>query len=54
MSKKSVNVEPEIHEKAKIISAKTGLTIGEIFGLLIEGLTEKDIQKLAKEKDKDK
>lgn len=47
MSKKTIHVEEEVHEKAKILSAKTKLSIGEIIDLLISGTSEKEILKLA-------
>ena len=50
MSKKTVNIEEEIHRKAKILSAKTSLTIAEIIELLIEGTSEKEILKLAEKR----
>ncbi|MCB1177623.1 MAG: hypothetical protein KDK36_08610 [Leptospiraceae bacterium] len=50
MSKKTVNIDEEVHVKAKILSAKTGKTIGEIIELLINGTTEKEILKLAEKK----
>lgn len=52
MTKKSIHVEEETHKKAKILSAQTGIPIGEIFDLLIEGATEKEIQKMAEKKKK--
>jgi hypothetical protein len=52
MSKKTVNIEEEAHKKAKILSAETGLSIGEIIELLLLGTSEKEILKLAKGKDK--
>lgn len=52
MAKKSVHIEEETHRKAKILSAETNLTIGEIIDLLIEGTSEKEIRKLADKKEK--
>jgi hypothetical protein len=50
MGKKTVNIEEEAHKKAKILSAETGLDIGQIIGLLLMDTSEKEIRKLAKEK----
>ncbi|MCB1179651.1 MAG: hypothetical protein KDK36_18880 [Leptospiraceae bacterium] len=50
MSKKTIHVEEEVHEKAKILSAKTKLSIGEIIQLLIDGTSEKEILKLHEKK----
>ena len=44
MSKKTVNIEEEAHKKAKILSAETGLDIGEIIGLLLMDTSEKEIR----------
>ena len=49
-AKKTVNIDEEIHRQAKILSANTGLTIGEIIQLLIEGTSEKEILKLAEKR----
>ena len=51
-AKKTVNIDEDIHRQAKILSANTGLTIGEIIELLIKGTSESDILKLAKKQGK--
>lgn len=50
---KNIAITDETHKKAKILSAFTGLQLKEIFELLIEGVTEKDIMKLAKKNGKE-
>ena len=50
-AKKTVNIDEEIHRQAKILSANTGLTIGEIIELLISGTSENEILKLAKKRE---
>lgn len=52
MSRKSVMIDEDIHRKAKILAAQTGLTIGDIVELLLEGTSEKEILKLAEKKQK--
>ena len=52
MAKKTVNIDEETHRQAKILSAKTNLTIQEIIGLLIEGTSEKEILRLSEKKSK--
>lgn len=52
LTKKSIHIEEESHKLAKILSAKTGISIGEIFDLLINGTSEKEILKLAEKKKK--
>lgn len=47
MAKKTIQIEEEMHRQAKILSANTGLTIGEIIELLLKGTSEKEILKLA-------
>jgi len=51
-AKKTVNIDEEIHRQAKILSANTGLTIGEIIELLISNHSEEEIKKLAKKQGK--
>jgi|JI9StandDraft_1071089.scaffolds.fasta_scaffold44541_4 hypothetical protein len=50
MSQKSIMVNEETHKQAKILSAKTGIPIGEIVELLLMGTSEKDILKLSEKK----
>jgi hypothetical protein len=50
MSQKSIMVNEETHRQAKILSAKTGIPIGEIVELLLMGATEKDIIKLSEKR----
>lgn len=45
-----LSIDPKVKEQAKIISAKTKMTVSEIFEYLIQGLTEKDILKLSEKK----
>ena len=45
--KLNLSVEEKTKEQAKILSAKTKLTVSEIFELLIAGTSEKEILKLA-------
>ena len=50
--KLTLSVEEEAKELAKILSAKTKLTVSEIFELLIQGTSEKEILKLAEKRKK--
>jgi hypothetical protein len=50
--KKTVNLDEETHRQAKILSAKTNLTIQEIIELLVNGTTEKEILKLYEKRGK--
>jgi hypothetical protein len=52
MAKKSIQVEEGTHRRAKILSAETGLSIGEIVDLLVNGSSEKQIRELAKKEGK--
>lgn len=45
--KLTLSINEEIKMQAKILSAKTGVTVSEIFELLIKGTSEKEILKLA-------
>lgn len=45
--KLTLSVNEEIKTQAKILSAKTGVTVSEIFELLVKGTSEKEILKLA-------
>lgn len=47
-----LSIRKKIKEKAKIVSAKTGMTISEIFEDYVDGLTEKDISDLHEWKEK--
>ena len=44
---KTITVEDDTHKRAKILSAKTGMTIKEILALLVLKTSEKEIEKLA-------
>lgn len=50
MVKKTLHVDEETHKKAKILSTQTGIPIGDIVQLLIEGTNEKELLKLAEKK----
>ena len=50
MSKKTIHVEKNTHEKVKILSAKTDVPIGKIIELLINGASEVQILSLEKKK----
>lgn len=54
MSFKTLNVSEETHRKAKLLSALTGLSMAEMLEIIIEGMTDKEILKLAKKKAKEK
>ena len=50
MAKKTVNIDEKAHKNAKILSAKTGISIGEIIELLVNGADEKEILELAEKR----
>lgn len=54
--RKTVNISKRAHKKAFDIVVKTdkAFSIGEVVEMLIDGYSEKEIIKLAKEKDTDK
>ncbi|MCB1159719.1 MAG: hypothetical protein KDK45_19625 [Leptospiraceae bacterium] len=45
----TVRIDSELKKKAKVLAAQTGYTLKELIELLITGLDEKAIMKLAKE-----
>ena len=47
-------IEEKVKEQAKILSAKTRLTVSEIFELLVSGTSEKEILKLYSQKESKK
>ena len=47
-AKKTIQIDEEIHRKAKIISSSTGLNLSQVIELLISNHSEDDIRKLAK------
>ena len=50
--KLNLSIEEATKEKAKILSVKTKMTVSEIFELLINGTSEKEILKLSEKKTK--
>ena len=56
MSKTSLNVsvEEETKKKAKILAVELGINASELVEFLIQSLTEKDIEKLKKQYEKEK
>lgn len=48
--KLNLSIEDKVKEKAKILSAKTRISVSEIVELLINGTTEKEILKLYENK----
>ena len=49
--KLTLSINEDIKMQAKILSAKTGVTVSEIFELLISGTSENEIIKLAKKRE---
>jgi antitoxin component of RelBE/YafQ-DinJ toxin-antitoxin module len=45
-SKLTLSVDDKVKEQAKILSAKTRISVSEIVELLIQGTSEKEILKL--------
>ena len=49
-TKLNLSIEEETKKQAKILAVNTGLSVSEIFGKLMDGMTISEIEKEAKRK----
>jgi len=50
MANKTIQIDSIVHKKAKILAAQYDLTLKDVIEYLLEGLSDKEIEKIAKKK----